>query len=343
MVGGNTIDETARAHRARVHAEVKRDNSVTNIKKVFEMSAQVGSTPSLTPKFLRLSSTVDDLWTKFSVEQESLLMAVIDLDTVQDFDSELEPSVRDMIASIQVVVDECSQASVTTKSLPSCSSMGDPPNTAKLPPMTPDTRNARLPKIPLPSFNGTIHAWPVFRDRFTVLVHNFTLSDIEKYYYLLSCLQPCAAEVIKGINVSGDTYPLAWLTLVQRFDKPRQLAGSLVDKLFNAPVYDKETLPYLSAFLNVFEETSAGLSALNIPDLSAYLLFTIASRCLPLSCRKLFEAENCTEYPSISQLLTFVKSRVQILENSKITRGSMDRALSAVKPATSRGHLNRSG
>ncbi|KAL4092069.1 hypothetical protein QTP88_026642 [Uroleucon formosanum] len=35
----------------------------------------------------------------------------------------------------------------------------------------------RLPKIPLPSFDGTIHKWPVFRDSFSVLAGQN--SDVE--------------------------------------------------------------------------------------------------------------------------------------------------------------------
>lgn len=120
----------------------------------------------------------------------------------------------------------------------------------------------RLPKIPLPSFDGTIHKWPVFRDSFSVLVgQNSSLPDIEKFYYLLSCLQPEVTDVIKGITVSGDTYSLAWSTLVQRFDKPRQLASSLVEKLLHAPVCDKEISASSTAFLNIFDESCASLSA----------------------------------------------------------------------------------
>lgn len=246
-----------------------------------------------------------------------MLSALIDLDKLNDYDKEIEPAVKDLIASIPIVVDECNQRTPTTNSAPMGRSVNDTPSdyvasemkridirltSDKSPSMlslNADTLSARLPQIPLPSFDGTIHAWPVSRDRFVVLIHKSNLSDIEKYYYLLSCLQPCAVEVIKGITVSSDTYQLAWSTLVQRFDKPRQLAGSLVDKILNAPVFDKETL---STFLNGFEETVASLSALNIPDLSAYLLFTIVLRSLPLCYRKLFETENCNEYPSISHL-----------------------------------------
>jgi hypothetical protein len=160
----------------------------------------------------------------------------------------------------------------------------------------------------------------VFRDRYAVLVgKNIRSSDVEKYYYLLNCIQGSAAEWIKGITVSGDTYALAWSTLVQNFDKPRQLATSLVEQLLTAPASDKESLATLSSFLVKFDEASASLYALNIPDLSAFILFFMASRCLPLDCRKIFEAAHQSEYPTIYQLLDFVKSRVQVLENSKLS------------------------
>lgn len=181
-----------------------------------ELSAQlVGGSPVLIPKFLKIAHYVDNLWTSFNVEQESLLSALIDLDKIADFDHELESTVRDMVALIQVVVDECNQSSVAMNSFSTSGSMDVPSqngtslNFETISPLTSDTRSARLPKIPLPSFNGTIHAWPVFRDRFKVLVHKTNLSNIEKYYYLLNCLQPCAAEVINGITVSSETYAQA--------------------------------------------------------------------------------------------------------------------------------------
>jgi hypothetical protein len=88
---------------------------------------------------------------------------------------------------------------------------------------------------------------------------NTSLLDIKKHYYLSNYLQPAPAEVNSGITILGDTYSLAWSTLVQRFDKPRQLASSLVEKLLNAPSYDKETLASLSTFLSIFDKASASL------------------------------------------------------------------------------------
>lgn len=105
-------------------------------------------------------------------------------------------------------------------------------------------------------------------------------------------------------------------------------------------MHDKENLLSLTSFLNIFNESSANLATLKIPDLSSYMLFILASRCLPIYCRKLFEAENSAEYPSISQLLAFVKARIQVLENAESNPGCISLVKSASKPVLSKslGH-----
>lgn len=61
-MGGNQLEDHSRAHRARVHAEVKRYNAVANIRKVFELSTRVDSTPEVVPKFLKLAKSVDEYY-----------------------------------------------------------------------------------------------------------------------------------------------------------------------------------------------------------------------------------------------------------------------------------------
>uniref|UniRef100_A0A2S2NBR8 Integrase catalytic domain-containing protein n=1 Tax=Schizaphis graminum TaxID=13262 RepID=A0A2S2NBR8_SCHGA len=365
MTGTNQVDDRARAKRARTLSQIKRDNAVTNIKKVFELSKLVLESPSDLLKFRSLAQDIDSLWSQFNVENDSLLNACIDLDIVTEFDVECEPVVREWVASIRSVIGQTRDKSVvvsniidtlivagadahnissdrrnedfrqTTPSTSPFSSQGTVPQST-------NARCMRLPKIPLPSFDGTIHKWPAFRDSFTAFVGlDADVPDIEKFYFLLNCLQPGAIEVIKGITVSGETFSLAWSTLVQRFDKPRQLASSYVEKLLNAPMCDKESLSSLTSFLNIFDESSASLSALNIPDLSSYIIFILASRCLPLYCRKLFEAENDAEYPTISQLLTFVKARVQVLENAETIHGCVSKASVTPKPVVQRGNIHK--
>lgn len=49
--------------------------------------------------------------------------------------------------------------------------------------------------------------------------------------------------------------------------------------------------------------------------MGSFILFTIAFRCLPVATRKLFESGSSADYPSITGLLKFVRSRVSLLEN----------------------------
>jgi len=67
--------------------------------------------------------------------------------------------------------------------------------------------------------------------------------------------------------MSEDNYDLAWSTIEQRFNKPRLVAMSLIDKLFQLPVSTQESLSDLSKFVSNFSEGFSLLKALKIPDL----------------------------------------------------------------------------
>eukprot|EP00102_Acyrthosiphon_pisum_P021730 XP_016658940.1 PREDICTED: uncharacterized protein LOC103309057 [Acyrthosiphon pisum] len=151
---------------------------------------------------------------------------------------------------------------------------------------------ARLPEIPLPTFEGDIYEWITFRDRFTTSVDRREhLSDIDKFYYLVGCCKGAARDAIRGIPVSDHNYKLAWSTLEERFNKPRLVACSLIEKLLNAQRASSESLVELNKLLVVFDEGVSLLESLNIPNLGDFILFSIASRCLPIYSIKLFEAQ----------------------------------------------------
>lgn len=122
---------------------------------------------------------------------------------------------------------------------------------------TTHVKPARLPEIPLPTFNGDIFKWPMFRDRFMSMVdQRSTIADIDKFYYLTGCLRDKALEAIAGIPVCGDNYSLAWASLTARFDKPRLVASSLLDKLLTAPKSSNENLTELNKFLSILTRGS---------------------------------------------------------------------------------------
>lgn len=148
---------------------------------------------------------------------------------------------------------------------------------------------ARLPKIPLPSFSGDIYSWVFFRDRFGSMVDQRpNLSNADKMYYLHGCLRGEALDAVRGIPTSGDNYKLAWSTLQALYDRPRLVASSLVEKLIKVQMSSHESLTDLIKFVSLFDENVAVLKSMSIPDLGDFILFTLASRCLPATCRSQF-------------------------------------------------------
>lgn len=64
----------------------------------------------------------------------------------------------------------------------------------------------------------------------------------------------------------------------------------------------------------MFNKSVSLLNLLKISDLGSFLLFTLASHCLPVGLGKLYEVENSDNYLPLTDLLLFFKSWVTILK-----------------------------
>lgn len=74
-----------------------------------------------------------------------------------------------------------------------------------------DNVNVKLPLINLPNFFGTYEGWLPFREGFTALVlGNESLNNVQKFYYLLSCLKGDSMQVIQSLKVTDNNFPVAW-------------------------------------------------------------------------------------------------------------------------------------
>lgn len=156
-----------------------------------------------------------------------MLEAMIELGTDQDFVINMEIEVRNTLLSAKALANQLrissgasevsSEVSQNDKpplldSGPNAESVTNP--TAQLGPaiaqLAPSESRIHLPEIPLPTFDGRLQNWPDFRDRFSTLVDQKAhLTNTEKFYYLLGCLQAGPTDVVKGITVSDATYNLA--------------------------------------------------------------------------------------------------------------------------------------
>jgi len=73
-------------------------------------------------------------------------------------------------------------------------------------------------------------------------------------------------------------------------------------------------LSELNSFMCSFSESMSLLNALKIPDLRSFILFSVAFRCLQVSTHKLFETNTTSDYPTIDELMNFLRNRVAVLE-----------------------------
>lgn len=238
-----------------------------------------------------------------------MLETMLDVDEVQDFSNSLEleannimvltKSIAKRLSSIGNVEDASSSNDPRDASPENVSSAASSSTLPLKPQKDSSTRDSliRLPEIPLPRFEGDLADWPLFRDRFKALVDNrSSITKIEKLYYMLNCLGADASEVVKGITVTNETYLIAWLALIERYDRPRRLASFILDKMLSATVLVK-SLASLNKFLYNFDENIAVLESLQIPDLGDFLLFSVAFRTVPVSSRRLFEMNSTEDYP----------------------------------------------
>jgi len=89
-----------------------------------------------------------------------------------------------------------------------------------------------------------------------------------------------ALSVIKSILLSTANYPVAWAALTDRFENKRLPATAHLDKLFAFKPIAQESIPALTAFLNIFKENDATLKLLGVDDLAGFMLFFFGFTCI---------------------------------------------------------------
>lgn len=83
-----------------------------------------------------------------------------------------------------------------------------------------------MPQIDLPKVNGQYDNWLPFSEFFKVVVHeNDTLTQIQKFHYLISSLVGPAKQLIKNLSLTPDNYTVAWNLLHSRYANKRLIAA----------------------------------------------------------------------------------------------------------------------
>ncbi|XP_016657693.1 uncharacterized protein LOC107882968 [Acyrthosiphon pisum] len=178
----------------------------------------------------------------------------------------------------------------------------------------------QLPPIPLPSFDGNIQEWSSFFDIFHAIVHEGNeYSDAQKFYYLRSCLQGQALDLVRSIPINDSNYSVVVERLKQRYDNPRLVIQSHIRSLLECPRIEE---PSASALQELYSHVSthvAALSALDQPieHWDAWLITIVTGR-LERSTGHGWQLHlRNTNLPKYSDLESFLASRCVALEGSE--------------------------
>ncbi|CAI6364177.1 unnamed protein product [Macrosiphum euphorbiae] len=303
--------ETERAERLLVRTIAKRDALVVQMSLLHDLSKNVvHNAATVLPLFRARKRDIDSLLTQFKAEQDSILDMLVQLQRVSEYHTTHAPidiALSEQYYNILAVAEEIGLNVPLTVSPVTVSSQ--------------ECSHIQLPKIELPHFDGDFLQWIAFRDTFKSLVHdNSQIKDIEKYHHLLSAVSGSAGAVVRSLPLSASNYVVAWKALLDRFDNPRLIMNSHLDKLFSFSTLRSSSLDDLKHFLDIFQENIAALRSFDVPDKEGFLLFYLASRVLDSSTKCLFESQRDNRtIPVIDELLTFVQTRCQVLQNSAVT------------------------
>ena len=117
----------------------------------------------------------------------------------------------------------------------------------------------KLPKQPLPIFDGTFTHWGPFKDAFDYAVHTQPYPNVIKFTYLKSALNGPALKVIEGIPLTDMNYPVAYETLQERFGNKEECIDKLymeldkIDFSSNHPLDLRDSLDELTGVIRQLE------------------------------------------------------------------------------------------
>ena len=179
-------------------------------------------------------------------------------------------------------------------------------------------RQIQLPKINLPEFHGDPLEWESFRDLFKPLVHNVQgLSQVQKFFYLQSCLKGEAEDLLKGIQITDTAYAGAWEDLEARYGNTRILSFMYMKTLFAVKGIKRATPNEIKRLLDSIKKTIRAFSALKKPIAAWDEFFVyILSQKLDKYTKLAWEStlKDSKQVPSFQELSDYLENRVHALE-----------------------------
>ncbi|KAJ8977829.1 hypothetical protein NQ317_011913 [Molorchus minor] len=178
--------------------------------------------------------------------------------------------------------------------------------------------NVKLPKINIPIFSGDLLSWPTFYGLFKSLIHeNISLSNCEKFHYLLSYLDKEPLLLVKNLPVTNENYITAYNTLLQRYQNKRFLASHYFDKLVDISKTTCDNPRLLRNLIDTFNDNVNALKNLGYStDSWDFVLFRLLIRKIDPETIKRFELQfDSKDDPSYAQLTEFLTKQCSAFES----------------------------
>ena len=172
----------------------------------------------------------------------------------------------------------------------------------------PTHSKARLPKLTIHSFDGTLTDWIPFWDSYKAAIHtNPDLSNVDKFTYLQSLVERSAKDAISGLSLTEANYDEAIAILERRFGNKQQIIGKHMEILLNAEsVSSANQVAALRKLYDKIESNVRGLASLGVTlDSYVSLLSSVLIQKLPSELRLIIGRRVTDEWtlPSIMEVL----------------------------------------
>lgn len=238
---------------------------------------------------------------------------------LEDLDGQVSETISDILAMLRSVVPPSSHDDLNISNTSNDSQSAN-------------TCHVRLPKIQLKTFNGDISQWIAFHNVFDVTINqNKSISDIDKFQYLLSCVQDEPFNLIKSLPLSNENYKIAYDTLMGRYHNPRVLKSLHINHIIDMPSCLETSAKMLRSFISQFREHSAALTSLdiNVHDDNPVLM-TLLLRKFDVNIRTKFESKRrqSNDLPTPDEFIKFLEGECCNMENAFLINNNSTRSSS---------------
>ena len=181
-------------------------------------------------------------------------------------------------------------------------------------PSTSDIQGVKLPKLDVPTFDGSLLNWKTIWEQFNVAVHvRINLTESEKLAYLRHALKAGSAKsVIEGLSRSGEHYSEAISCLQARYDRPRLIHQAHVKKILEIPSLRDGSGKELRRLHDTALQHLRALRSLGHEPSGPFITSTLE---LKLDTNTMFEwqqhSQSSTDVPHYQEFLEFVNLRAQ--------------------------------